>query len=61
MNTRSMRGLWLAIWIAGWLMPAVVSGQVGVFSKEDLIAYTPEWKGERFPDEIGRASCRERV
>ncbi len=24
--------------------------QVGVFSKDDLIAYTPEWKGERFPD-----------
>ncbi len=24
--------------------------QVGVFSKENLIEYTPEWKGERFPD-----------
>ena len=24
--------------------------QVGVFSKEDLIEYTREWKGERFPD-----------
>ena len=24
--------------------------QVGVFSKEDLIEYTAEWKGERFPD-----------
>ena len=27
-----------------------VGAQVGVFSKEDLIEYTPEWKGERFPD-----------
>mgnify|MGYP006291314997 CR=1 FL=1 len=24
--------------------------QVGVFSKEDLIRYTPQWEGERFPD-----------
>ena len=29
-------------------IPAVA--QVGVFSKEDLIKYTPSWKGERFPD-----------
>jgi len=28
------------------LLPA----QVGVFSQEELIAYTPEWQGERFPD-----------
>jgi len=28
--------------------PAFV--QVGVFSKNDLIEYTPLWKGERFPD-----------
>lgn len=25
-------------------------GQVGVFSKEHVIQYTPDWKGERFPD-----------
>jgi regulator of RNase E activity RraA len=24
--------------------------QVGVFTKENLIEYTPQWKGERFPD-----------
>jgi 4-hydroxy-4-methyl-2-oxoglutarate aldolase len=24
--------------------------QVGVFSKEELVAFTPEWTGERFPD-----------
>ena len=28
--------------------PAIA--QVGVFSKEDRIKYTPMWKGERFPD-----------
>ena len=27
-----------------------VNAQVGVFSREDLIEYTPLWKGERFPD-----------
>ncbi len=26
------------------------SAQVGVFTREHLIEYTPEWKGERFPD-----------
>src|SRR5262245_16768872 len=26
------------------------SAQVGVFTKDDVVAYTPEWKGERFPD-----------
>lgn len=32
------------------LVSAAVWAQPGVFSKEDLIRYTPEWKGERFPD-----------
>ncbi|MFC1607649.1 RraA family protein [Candidatus Latescibacterota bacterium] len=27
-----------------------VNAQVGVFSREDLVEYTPQWKGERFPD-----------
>lgn len=26
------------------------SGQVGVFTKDHLVEYTPDWKGERFPD-----------
>jgi regulator of RNase E activity RraA len=26
------------------------AGQVGLFSKDQLIEYTPEWKGERSPD-----------
>ncbi len=29
---------------------SVASAQPGVFGKEDLIKYTPDWKGERFPD-----------
>jgi regulator of RNase E activity RraA len=34
---------------AGLLAPSV-QAQPGAFSKEDLIRYTPEWQGERFPD-----------
>ncbi|RPI02692.1 MAG: RraA family protein [Calditrichaeota bacterium] len=30
--------------------------QVGIFSKEDVIKYTPSWKGERFPDGRPRVS-----
>jgi len=41
----------LALVAALSLLAAAPAGaQVGVFSKEDLIKYTPEWKGERFPD-----------
>lgn len=29
---------------------AALLAQPGVFSREDLIKYTPEWKGERYPD-----------
>jgi regulator of RNase E activity RraA len=32
------------------LTAAPAAAQVGVFSKENLIKYTPSWKGERFPD-----------
>ncbi|MDZ7371730.1 MAG: RraA family protein, partial [candidate division KSB1 bacterium] len=32
------------------LTAAYAGAQVGVFTKEDLIRYTPLWKGERFPD-----------
>ncbi len=32
------------------LAAAPAAAQVGVFSKDDLIKYTPMWKGERFPD-----------
>ena len=33
-----------------WLAASSVLAQVGVFSKEQVIQYTPDWKGERFPD-----------
>jgi regulator of RNase E activity RraA len=36
--------------LAALLVAAPVSAQVGAFSKEDRIKYTPLWKGERFPD-----------
>ncbi len=29
---------------------AVARAQQGFFSKDDVIKYTPDWKGERFPD-----------
>ena len=32
------------------LCTGITHAQVGVFSKEDLIEYSPNWKGERFPD-----------
>ena len=37
--------------IAGAFLVAIQAfAQPGIFSKEDLIAYTPEWQGERFDD-----------
>lgn len=32
------------------LIPLCVTAQVGVFSRDDLLEYTPLWEGERFPD-----------
>jgi regulator of RNase E activity RraA len=32
------------------LLSALAVAQPGIFTREDLIKYTPEWKGERFPD-----------
>jgi regulator of RNase E activity RraA len=40
----------LSALLAATFMAASASAQPGIFSKEDLIQYTPEWKGERFPD-----------
>lgn len=40
--------LW-ALLAAALLLPGVFA-QPGILTKEDLIKYTPEWKGERFPD-----------
>lgn len=36
--------------LASWVDAGSAVAQVGVFSKEALIKYTPLWKGERFPD-----------
>ncbi len=33
-----------------FLTANIVEAQVGVFSRDDLIAYTPLWQGERFAD-----------
>jgi regulator of RNase E activity RraA len=41
-------GLW-ALLSAALLLPGVFA-QPGIFTKEELIKYTPEWKGDRFPD-----------
>jgi hypothetical protein len=43
---------WLLM--GGVLLAALATGearaQVGIFTKEQLIKYTPMWKGERFQD-----------
>ncbi len=44
---RSMAWLTLATALGGG---ALAFAQVGVFDKEQIIEYTPRWKGERFPD-----------
>ena len=41
------------------LFAATCFSQVGVFSKDDLIKYTPEWTGERFED--GRPKVSEDI
>ena len=38
------------VWIALLTGGLPVLAQVGVFTKEHVIEYTPEWKGDRFPD-----------
>jgi len=36
--------------LIGVLSAAAAQAQVGVFSHEDMLMYTPLWEGERFPD-----------
>jgi regulator of RNase E activity RraA len=51
MNTASqLRWICRAIPVFLLLACGSASAQVGVFTKDHLIQYTPEWKGERFPD-----------
>ncbi len=40
----------IALVFVALFVAATASAQVGTFSKEDRIKYTPQWKGERFPD-----------
>lgn len=45
----------LILLLIGIVLPGIMTGtvaeaQVGVFSKEDIIKYSPNWEGERFPD-----------
>lgn len=46
-SSSSLSRLLLPILLAGAVS---ASAQVGVFSKDQLIEYTPDWKGERFSD-----------
>jgi regulator of RNase E activity RraA len=36
--------------VSAVVLAASVQAQPGIFNKQDLIAYTPDWKGERFAD-----------
>ena len=40
----------LVLIVAGIFMNSTVSGQPISLTKEEMIRYTPLWKGERFPD-----------
>ena len=40
----------LIIILSVFVFPFVCHAQLGCFTKEDLIKFTPEWKGERYPD-----------
>ncbi|MFC1541335.1 RraA family protein [Candidatus Latescibacterota bacterium] len=51
MNKRKICSLLLVlIAISVLMIPAVSFAQLGSFSREDLIRFTSEWEGERFPD-----------
>jgi regulator of RNase E activity RraA len=36
--------------IIGCSLACLLSGQPGIFTKQDLVRYTPDWKGARFED-----------
>lgn len=40
----------VAVVLILFLLEVLAWAQPGVFSREDLIRYTPEWTGDRFPD-----------
>jgi len=45
-----MKKTYLWVIVSALLAAACLSAQPGILTKELLIQYTPEWKGERFPD-----------
>jgi regulator of RNase E activity RraA len=36
--------------VLAWTLVPFAAAQQGFFTRDDVIKYTPEWKGERFPD-----------
>jgi hypothetical protein len=50
MNFRSLSCGCVAVSLVMGLLAPAVFAQPGTFSREDLIQYTPDWKGERYPD-----------
>ena len=38
------------LFLAALIVPSRASSQLGLFSQEQRIAFTAEWKGERFAD-----------
>ena len=51
--------LFLVIILSVFLYSEVINAQLGTFSKEELIEFTKEWTGERFPD--GRPKVPDRI
>jgi regulator of RNase E activity RraA len=49
MNCR-IAGLAAAAWFASMLVPASAQAQLFTWTKEQMVEYTPQWKGDRFPD-----------
>src|ERR1043165_8716441 len=50
MGNSVMTRLGLTGMMAVALVPRIASAQPGILTKEALIQYTPDWKGERFAD-----------
>lgn len=44
------RQIFFSLMIIFLLLALSAKAQVGVFTRDDLLAYTPQWQGERFPD-----------
>jgi regulator of RNase E activity RraA len=58
-NFSTMKKLKCLLCITAFLITGVAAGQEVQISKEELIALTPEWKGERFAD--GRPKVSDKI